>query len=98
MKADPLSYSSINNNNGTRIRKEDLSFLCCCRYSYILAMKADPLSYSSININNGTRIRKEDLAFFTIVVTGSSAHNFPDSYRDWGHDWDSNILNSGSSK
>jgi hypothetical protein len=26
MKADPLSYSSININNGTRIRKEDLAF------------------------------------------------------------------------
>jgi hypothetical protein len=26
MKADPLSYSSININNGTRIRKKDLAF------------------------------------------------------------------------
>jgi hypothetical protein len=26
MKADPLSYSSININTGTRIRKEELAF------------------------------------------------------------------------
>ncbi len=28
MKADPLSYSSINIHNGTSKRKEDLSFMC----------------------------------------------------------------------
>ncbi len=59
MKADPLSYSSININNGTRIRKEDLAF-------FAVVVTVPPTTFPTVK---GTGVLRWDSK---ILITASS--------------------------